>query len=148
MKTVITTLEKFKSVGKLRYSPTINGTLNRRDGGTNKWWLVIDVDPEIGIYYRNLFKMSTYGVKTLQRPAWDAHISVVSNEIPPNKENWMKYNDMEIEFEYFPEMKDNQIYFWFPVVCDFALDIRQELGLERNPIYPLHLTVGNSKEIQ
>lgn len=134
-----------RSVGKLRYSPTINGSHQRRDGGTTKHWLVIDCDPEIGRYYRQLYKMAHFGVRVIHRPAWEAHISVVCDEPPPNPEFWLNYEGQEIEFDYVVEPESNGLYVWFPVICERALDIREELGLTRNPKLPLHLTIGNSK---
>jgi len=136
----------FKSTGRLRYSPTINGSMNRRNGGSTKWWLVIDCDPEIGRYYRSLYQMWSYNVSELRRPAWETHISVIRDEKPPNESDWMKYDGQTIEFVYTPDLEFNGIYVWLPVTCNRALDIREELGLNRNPFYNLHLTVGNRKE--
>lgn len=136
---------RFRSIGKLRYSPQINGSLLRRDGGTTKWWLVIDCDPAIGKYYRELFHLTSHRTQSLQRPAWESHISVIRNEPPPNKSLWKAREGQKIEYEYIPEPVFNGIYVWLPVVCEPALDIREALGLARQPEYPLHLTIGNRK---
>jgi hypothetical protein len=137
-----------KSVGILRYSPKLNGSLERRDGGSTKWWLVIDVDPDLGRYCRQLYHLSTYRSEKINRPVWEAHISVVRDEEPLGeyKPLWERHNGDEIEFDYDlarPEWDD--LYIWLPVVCEAALDIRQELGLVRQPAFPLHLTIGNRK---
>jgi hypothetical protein len=87
-----------------------------------------------------------YKTSELRRPAWEAHISVIRDEKPPNESNWMKYEGETIEFTYTPDLEFNGIYVWLPVVCPKALDIREELGLNRSPFYNLHLTVGNRKE--
>lgn len=140
---------RFRATGRLRYSPTNNGKIIRRDGGTTKWWLVIDCNPNIGGYYRELYRMENHGAKTIQRPAWDAHISVVTNEKPDDKhiDFWKKYEGRRIEYEYVHQSQSNGTYVWLPVWCDEALDMREELGLNRNPYHPLHLTVGNCKEM-
>lgn len=135
-----------KSQGRIRYSPTNNGKTERRDGGTTKWWVVIDVDPEIGRYYRELFRLSCYKTGVLNRPTWDAHISVVANEIPPDQTAWRKYERKLITFEYIHRPEGNGVYVWLPVICSQALDLREELGLSRNPYHPLHLTIGNTKD--
>lgn len=138
-----------KSRGTLRYSPKLNGSLERRDGGSTKWWLVIDVDPGIGKYYRELFSMYRFRTCKIQRPAWEAHISVIRDEEPADeyKPFWEKYNGCEVDFDYDPlNVGQNEIYVWFGVRCDFALDIRTELGLPRDPYFPLHLTIGNFKD--
>lgn len=81
----------------------------------------------------------------MQRPAWEAHISVIANEMPPNIGLWRAYDGQEIAFSYEPAPEFNGIYVWLPVICERALDIREELGLPRQPFYPLHLTIGNNK---
>ncbi len=136
-----------RAVGTLRYSPKLNGCLDRRDGGSTKWWLVIDVDPEIGKYYRHLYSLWTYRVDKLQRPAWETHVSVIRDEEPAEafKPIWERYNGQEIEFEYDTTAETEGNYVWFPVWCERALDIRVELGLVRDPFFPLHMTFGNFK---
>ena len=75
----------FSSVGTLRVAPK----LERLETNTDNW-LIIEVDPGIGDYYRNWFNGNfsnkAQGLK-LMKPAWgSAHISVVRNEEPKNKE--------------------------------------------------------------
>lgn len=125
-------------VGILRYSPKLLG-----DKSSSKWWLVIDCDPEFGKYYRNLFYLMTNRCYKLQRPAWECHITVIRDEEPPNKELWEKYNGQEIDFQVIPQIETNGDYYWFPVKCDLALDMRQELGLGREPVLPFHVSIGH-----
>lgn len=89
--------------------------------------------------------MAHYGVHTIQRPAWDAHISVIANECPPDETHWRKYEGRLIEYEYLHRADSNDLYVWLPAFCEEALDIREELGLKRRPYHSLHLTVGNCK---
>lgn len=137
-----------KSTGILRYSPKLNGSLERRDGGSTKWWLVIDVDPEIGRYAREMYRLWTYKTDIIRRPAWEVHVSVIRDEEPADqyKPLWEKYNGLEIEFQYdMMGATGDDTYVWLPVVCEQALDIRTELGLSREPYYSLHCTIGNRK---
>lgn len=138
-----------RSIGTFRYSPKLNGSLNRRDGGSTKWWLVIDVDRDLGRYCREMYRMSRWSCDKLQRPVWEAHISVIRNEEPADefKALWEKYNYRPVEFEYdMYNASGDDTYVWLPVVCERALDIREELGLPRQPYFSLHLTIGNRKE--
>ena len=73
----------FRSTGVLRYSPTLKGSLARRDGGTTKWWLILDCDPDLGRYCRHLFHVAAHRTQALQSPLWDAHVSIIANESPP-----------------------------------------------------------------
>ena len=137
----------FRSTGVLRYSPTLNGSLARRDGGTTRWWLILDCDPDLGRYFRHLFHLAAHRTQALNCPLWDAHISVIANEPPPpaKVDLWGKYEGRELEFAVSLAAETDGTYVWMPVTCEPALDMREELGLPRQPFLPLHLTIGNAK---
>jgi hypothetical protein len=123
------------STGVFRYSPMLLGS------SQSKWWLVLDCDPDLNRYYRHLYHLHTYRCQKLLRPAWESHITVVRDEKPPNEEFWDKYNGQEVEFTIIPQLETNNDYYWFPVECDLAMKVREELGLGL-PIYPLHISIG------
>lgn len=141
--------------GKIRY-------------GYEAWWLVVDVDRSISDYYCHLYFLCNYKTKKLNQPLWGPHITVVRNEIPKKLFPWKKYDGKTIEFQVIPQIKSNEniyedfrrkplpndvvdgcgdlfTHYWLNIVCPFLLDVREELGLSRNPLYPLHLTIGNNK---
>ena len=124
------------SVGNLRTSPTAKGTRPA------KWWAVVDVDTEIGKYFRSLRKLNHPYFPHIVRPAWNEHITVVRNEEPTNKNLWDSLNGRSFEFSYSNITENDGKHYWMPVRCDLLLDIREELGLPRNPHFPLHLTIG------
>ena len=62
-----------------------------------------------------------------------------------HKSIWKKYHGEEVEFEVFPPLKHDSLYFWLSVVCTRIHEIRLELGLPHNPRHGLHLTIGNLK---
>lgn len=128
-----------KSIGTIRYSPTLNG------GIQENWWMIVDCDQDLACYYRKLYNMYHYYCNKLQRPSWEAHITVVRNEEPPIKDAWKKYAAQEIEFNYSIIPRDNGVHYWLEVECEFLLKMREELGLSRIPEFPLHLTFGNSQ---
>jgi len=128
-----------KSVGTLRYSPKLLG-----DRTSENWYLVLDCDPNIGTYYRGLYRLLHQKTRQLMRPAWDSHITVVRNEEPPHKELWEKYNGKQVQFDYEHNTLTNGKYWWVTVVCEELLDIRVELGILRDPEFPLHLSVGHN----
>src|SRR5690242_10560799 len=125
-----------KSVGIFRYSPTVGGSLMRRDGGTTKWWLIIDCDPNLGRYLRHQFTMAVYRTRKVQGPLWGTHISVVRGEEPPLKEAWGRLSGQQVEFEYEFAVQETDGYLWVPVRCEPALRHREELGLPREPDPP------------
>ena len=124
--------------GRLYYSPKLLG-----DRQSEKWWLVMMCDPEIGKYLRHLYHLARWRCDSMQACSWECHVTVIRNEEPPVKLCWEKYASIDIDFEYGNEVSSDSMYFWVPVTCERALDVREELGLPRDPEYPLHLTVGN-----
>ena len=129
-----------KSQGYLKYSPK---TLGNRI--SENWYLVLHCDEDIGKYYRYLFYIANFKTIKLQRPAWKEHITVIRNEEPANefKYLWEKYDSRTIEFEYEHNVKDNDHYYWFSAYSNDLLDIREELGLKREPEIPFHLSIGH-----
>lgn len=127
-----------KSIGKIIYSPTSHL-------GQPKNWAILMCDDEISKYYRSLYSKEyrflngEYPFTKLTRPVWGTHISFIRKEKPSI---WGKNQNQIIEFEYFAGAKDNGDYFWLDVKCDYLLDLRESLGLTRNPKFGLHLTFG------
>lgn len=85
----------------------------------------------------------------MQRPAWQEHITVVRDEEPPDerKHLWETRGGELVEFEYNTIPRTNGHYWWLDVVSPCLLSLREELGLARDPVYPLHLSFGHEKEI-
>ena len=126
--------------GTLYYSPKMHG-----DHKSEKWWLIVQADLEIGRYYRKLYHYFRYRAEVLMPPAWREHVTVIRNEEPPNETAWEKYAGEMVEFEVLPVPDNNGDYFWLEVVSPRLLDIREELGLPRPPLYDLHLSFGHRR---
>lgn len=132
----------FTSTGTLRYSPKLLGK------SSAKWWLVVDCDKTLGDYYRHLYWLARHRLERMQRPAWCEHITVIRDEEPPvvKQTLWSKYAGQEVVFDYNPTIATNGEYWWLDVCCPKLLDIREELGLPRQPEIPLHLSIGHHKD--
>lgn len=130
---------EFTVTGTLRYSPKLLGT------PSPNWWLVVDCDPEIGKYYRHLYYLHTYRTDKLQRPAWEAHVTVIRNEPPSIVSLWEAHNGQQVQLTVSLPSQTNGYYVWLPVKCDFLLDLRESLGLPRQPAIPLHLSIGHNE---
>ena len=132
----------FSSTGKLRYSA-------KRQSSDQNWWIVLDCDPEIGRYYRHLYHIGHSRCRKLARPFWGTHITVSRNEQPTNMSVWRAYAGKQVTFQYTGGIENNygperyRSFFWVKVVCPELLEIREELGLTRNPKIDLHLTIGS-----
>lgn len=131
----------FTVTGTLRYSPKLLGTVSPN------WWLIADCDPELGKYFRHLYHLQTYRTEKLQRPAWAEHVTVIRNEPPPDPALWEAFNGQQIELKVLLPAQSNGYYVWLPVQCDYLLDLRDGLGLPRQPIIPLHLSIGHTDVI-
>lgn len=114
----------FYSVGTLKYS---------------RKWCYIEVEHDIGRYFRNLLLLST-GLK-LQRPSKKEHITIVSPHDSPLENKWRYKENAHVGFKLFSSLFTNGNAFWYEVLSCEALKVRFKLCLEKNPI-PLHLCIG------
>lgn len=69
----------------------------------------------------------------------------MQNEVPTQLSAWKDREDESMAFEIVWTPQEIGDYVFFPVRCDAALEYREQLGLPREPTYPLHLTIGNLK---
>ncbi len=122
----------FKSRGKLRY-------------GKTRFWVVVDCDIGFCDYYKKLYSQATHRTRQLMAPMWGAHITVVRNEVPPKLVRWNAHEGEIIEFTWYPGVDNNGVHYWLDVECERLYEIRVELGLGKEPIYPFHMTIGNRK---
>ncbi|MGO1070654.1 hypothetical protein [Lysobacter sp. CA199] len=134
------------ATGTLRYSPQLGkGGHTRRDGGSTQWWLIVDCDPELGRYLRHLYLLGHRRTRALQSPLWGPHISAIRGERPVAMDAWKRGDGATIEFAYQPQAHETDDYVWHRVRCEALLNLRETLGLPREPEPALHLTIGNAK---
>ena len=91
------------------------------------WRLVVDIDTELGDYYRSLMP-KYFNVSPGRYPT---HITVVRPEkdIPTNISAWGKYEGERVDFLYENEIVHGKRYFWLRVISKRLEEIRAELGL-------------------
>lgn len=78
-------------------------------------WTVLEVDHEIGRYYRKLF-LRTFGIK-LERPSNSEHISIISPFDSTDYTNiLLPYMGELIEFDLLPTLYTNGNAFWLNVL--------------------------------
>lgn len=108
-------------------------------------WLLIEGDPELTRYYRELYRMSRYGANTLQRPENPTHITIVSKyQEKPLEWDLKEFDGTPVEYDYGIDATDDGTYIWLPVACTQAQEIRDYYRFGP-PHYPFHLTIGNRK---
>ncbi len=108
----------------------------------NNWWIVADVDPEICRYYR-WWILKNFGLE-LFGSRWNPHITIVRGEEPSEKSLWNEMLGEEIEFSYShkPRRDCGLVWWHLDVTSPTMLDMRERLGLPRQPKHRLHITVG------
>ena len=132
-----------KSIGKITYSPRTHLASSER-------WAAVLCDDEISRYYCHLYSKeypylnSGRSIK-LTRPIWGAHISFIrGSESTSNPKLWRMDEGKIIEFEYEAGVLDNKEYFWLKVNCPYLGDLRERMGLRREPRFGFHLTIGRT----
>ena len=111
--------------------------------GGNPWWLIARCDDEIVEYYR-WWVHRVHQLK-LHRPLFGAHISVMRGEEPLYQhELWGSHQDQIVEITYGHELTHAQGYWFLPAQCRALEELRLSFGLERQPQFGFHLTIGSS----
>ncbi len=133
--------------GICRFAPPLDagGGRVRRDGSTTDWWLILQCEPDVGRYLRELYALDVRRTRQLSDPLWGPHVSIVQNETPPDLAQWRALEGQPMTFDYLHPPQEIGEYVFYPVACAEALAYREALGLPREPHWPLHLTFGNRK---
>ncbi len=132
--------------GYIKYDPH-RGRMKKK---TN-WWAVVNIDREITRYYRWWVKKELH--IDLCQPSWDAHISIIRGERPPEELQrlWKKYDGQRVEFKYKHHVRqsgdttgyDRPDHYWFVEVdCPLLKQIRDEFGFPSN--WKQHITIGRT----
>ena len=88
--------------------------------------LVVDIDPGITDFYRALVPKTV----RLNRQKFAPHITVLREATLPLPA-WGTYEGGAVVFDYLPEIRVGEVYFWLEVYSERLGDIREELGLPR-----------------
>lgn len=119
--------------GTLKYFP-IEGEEN------NRGWLILQCDRDISLYY-SWFIQKKLGIR-LQQSMHGSHISIVRGEVIHSLQRWNAYQAYTLEFNYFHQIETNGKHWWLNVYSPCFIVLRQELGLDPQPVYDFHLTIG------
>jgi hypothetical protein len=140
----------FKIKGILDFTP-VDVTRKHKSQSEWKCTAIIKTDCDIADYYAWFLK--TRFSLVLNKPLRGTHVSFINDRM--NKELFMEgskiFNGREITFYYENMPRSNTgNHWWLRVWSTEAEDIRQALGLTRDPYFSLHLTLGlaNEKNIE
>lgn len=136
--------------GKINFFPP-NETKKHNHQSEWKKHALIETECDLERYYA-WYLENRFNLK-LNKTLRGSHISFIADRYS-DMEKWdmtaKKYHDTEITFYYEIEPRSNIEHWWLRVHCPQAEDIREELGLPREPYHPFHLTLGyaNNKNIE
>jgi len=103
--------------------------------------------------YYSWFIAKRFNLK-LNKPLRGAHVSIVNDSERDfqygSEQRWMwakeKYDGEPMDFYIDLEPRTNGEHWWFRAYCPAGEDMREELGLKRDPFYSLHMTIGFANE--
>lgn len=105
---------------------------------------IIKTDCDIDLYYAWFLKkrFNLELNKNLRR----THVTFINDRMKRGvfNEAAKLFHGKEIDFYYEIEPRSNGQHWWLRVHCPEAESIREAMGLERNPYFGLHLTLGNA----
>lgn len=135
----------FKIKGILDFTPQ---DVTRKHQKQSMWKCVaiIKTNCDIADYY-SWFLNKRFNLK-LNPPLRDTHVTFISDRM--DKELFMEgskiFNGKEITFYYENMPRSNGNHWWLRVWSPEAENIRESLGLTRDPYFGLHLTIGMANE--
>lgn len=139
-----------ETTGILNFSPPEK---TRKHLSQKEWkrHALIETDCDLERYYA-WFLEKRFNLK-LNKTLRGTHISFIADRYSDTgkwEEVSKKYHNTPITFYYEIEPRSNIEHWWLRVHCPQAEDIREELGLPREPYHPFHLTLGfaNEKNIE
>lgn len=126
------------SSGILRYTKDHHG-----------YKLVVEIDPEISKLARALLPRAW----KVQPQRYVPHVTLVRREVPVRLDLWGLHEGETVAFEYDPEIRWDETYFWLDVFGPALIALRVELGLPTSSTKTrppdardcFHTTVGNTK---
>lgn len=103
-------------------------------------WGFLELDHQIGKYYRSLFKLS-FGLK-LQRPSNEEHITIVSPEDGILLSELHHLNGTTLSSAFNNVLYSNGNALWLDVISKDIEDFRKSIGLSPAMMKPCHFCIG------
>lgn len=129
----------FESIGRIIYDPVRNGV-------TEPWSAIVEIDKDLGDYYRLLF--NNHFKVNIQKPNWKPHISLfrgISEYTPEMEKFWKEMDGKEINFVYTKDVFWNQNFVWINTYFPEFFSLREKMGLAHthadNETWG-HITIG------
>jgi len=133
-----------KVKGKLKFQPE-NKTKKHDKQDWKKIAMIMlkcDIDNYYAWFLNKRFNLDF--VKNLR----GAHVTIISDRVNPEvfEQAAGKFEGKEITFFYELEPRTNTKHWWLRVHCPEAEEIREAMGLSKEPYFGFHLTIGYMNE--
>jgi hypothetical protein len=134
-----------KLKGKIEFSPE-DKTRKHKSQSSWKRVAMIKTNCDLDRYYA-WFLEKRFNLK-LNRNLRGAHITFISDKLDKTLFDQASkiFNGKEIDFYLDLEPRTNGEHWWLRVYCVDAENIREALGLTREPYFSFHLTLGYANE--
>jgi len=132
----------FTIKGKIDFDP-INRTKKHDKQSSWKRTAMVMLDCDMSLYYRWILE-KRFNLK-LNPPLRGTHFTIINDRIDNDiyEQSIRLFDHKEIEFTYDPtDIKSNGSHWWIKAYSDDAMNIRRAIGLEPNPYFGFHITIG------
>lgn len=139
----------FEMIGKIEFDP-INVTKKHNKQSSWKKTAIIKFDDNVYDYYAWFLK-KRFDI-SLNKPLRGTHVTIISDIIDDDVYLAAKdiFDGKEITIKYDPTIikANKKGHWWIKVYCDDAKNIRSAMGLNPDPYFGLHLTIGLATYLQ
>lgn len=135
----------FKVRGILNFSPE-DKTKKHKSQSSWKRTAMINTNCDLSEYYAWFIK-KRFNLE-LNKPLRGTHVTIISDIVDADIFNQASkfFNGKEIDFYFETEPRTDSKHWWLRVYCPDAENIRESIGLSREPYFSFHLTIGYANE--
>src|SRR3989304_9960219 len=135
----------FKVKGILDFTPEDRTKKHMRQSSWKRT-AIIKTNCDIALYYAWFLKRR-FNLE-LNKPLRNTHVTFISDMIECDIFDQASkiFNGKEITFYYENEPRSNGSHWWLRVYCKEAESIRVSVGLNPEPYFTFHLTIGHANE--
>jgi hypothetical protein len=139
----------FTIKGNIKFDP-VNLTKKHNNQSSWKKTAIVNFSCDTADYY-SWFLKKRFNLY-LSKPIRSTHFTVINDKYD-NSELWNQYvgllQDKEIRINYYPELiRTNGKHWWIKADSDDARNIRSFIGLDPNPYFGFHITIGIANHLQ
>jgi hypothetical protein len=141
----------FEIIGKIEFDP-INVTRKHDTQSTWKKVAIVKFDINDDTYaYYSWFLKKRFNLN-LNKPLRGTHLTIINDIVDDDfyKMGRELFHEKEIKIQYDPSIirSNKKGHWWLKAHCDDAHNIRSVMGLDPNPYFGLHITIGLATHLQ